>query len=76
MEDTKMLRNEITSIIMNLDQSVSALLDDVEPALWDASGPASTLNEDEVIALENIIEAAITMNDDILNYLILVNSNE
>lgn len=69
-----MTRNEVITGVENLDLAVSFMVEDVD-AEFDEIREGAEFSEEEVIALENIIEAAITLNDYLMNFFVEVNAD-
>ncbi len=69
-----MTRDEILSIIEQLSEAVSQVVYDVDYELHSAN--PSDFSEGETIALENIVQESITLNDYLINFFVEVNAND
>ena len=69
-----MTRDDVIAGVESLDLAVSFMVENVDAEfgeLWDSA----EFSEGEVIALENIIDAAITLNDYLVNFFVEVNAD-
>lgn len=69
-----MTRNEVITVIENLDVAVSPVIDELDSFFDEDVRENAEFSEEEEIALENIIEASITLNDYLINFFVEVNS--
>lgn len=69
-----MNRNDVITIIENLDVAIAYVIDDLDLNFDDDVRESGEFSEGEEVALENIIDASITLNDYLINFFVEVNS--